>query len=55
MYGRLGKGDKSSLNNQHFVITGDGRLGWDFMIYGRLGKGDRSSTNNLFVCDHKRW
>ena len=34
-----------------FVITGDGRLGWEFLIYGRLGKDDISSLKNQKYFD----
>ena len=35
------------------VITGDGMLGWEFVIYGRLGKGDIISLNNQQFFDNK--
>ena len=46
IYGRLVKGNRSSLNNQKCFTTGDGRLGREFVIDGRLGKADISSLNN---------
>ena len=39
----------------NFVITGDGILGWEFVIYGKLGKVDRRSLNNQQLCDNRGW
>ena len=39
----------------NLVVTGDGRLGWVFLVDGVLGKGDRSSINNHKFSDHRGW
>ena len=37
----------------NFVITGNGRLGCEFVIHGILGNGDRSSLNNETFRDNR--
>ena len=37
------------------MVTGDGILGWGFVIDRRLGQGDRISLNNQKFRDHGEW
>ena len=55
IYGRLGKGDIRSLNNQKFCDNRGWEIRLEILIDGRLVKVDRRSINNHQFRDKKVW
>ena len=53
--GRLGKGDRNSLNNKQFRDHRVWEIGLRIFIDGRLGNGYRISLNNQQFIDNRGW